>query len=57
MSDPIVFGFPYSTFVHIVRLILTHKGAAYTFRDLETEMGQAKPSRAASLQSRASAAA
>jgi len=42
MSDPIVFGFPYSTFVHIVRLILTHKGAAYTFRDLETEMG--KPS-------------
>ena len=42
MSDPIVYGFPYSTFVHIVRLILTHKGAAYTFRDLETEMG--KPS-------------
>src|SRR6476659_10887211 len=42
MSDPIIFGFPYSTFVHIVRLILTHKGAAYTFRDLETEMG--KPS-------------
>ena len=40
MSDPIVFGFPYSTFVHIVRLILTHKGAAYTFRDLETEMGK-----------------
>ena len=42
MSEPIVFGFPFSTFVHIVRLILTHKGAAYTFRDLETEMG--KPS-------------
>jgi glutathione S-transferase len=42
MSDTIVFGFPYSTYVHIVRLILTHKGAAYTFRDLETEMG--KPS-------------
>src|SRR3984893_17337154 len=40
MSDPIVFGFPYSTFVHIVRLILTHKGASYTFRDLETEMGK-----------------
>ena len=35
-------AFPCSTFVHIVRLILTHKGAAYTFRDLETEMG--KPS-------------
>ena len=57
MSEPIVFGFPYSTFVHIVRLILTHKGAAYTFRDLETGDGQAIPSRAASLQSRAGAAA
>ena len=42
MSDPIVYGFPYSTFVHIVRLILTHKDVPYTFRDLETEMG--KPS-------------
>jgi glutathione S-transferase len=40
MSDPIVFGFPYSTFVHIVRLILTHKDVPYTFRDLETEMGK-----------------
>src|SRR5215510_15973500 len=40
MSDPIVFGFPQSTFVHIVRLILTHKGVPYTFRDLETEMGK-----------------
>jgi glutathione S-transferase len=42
MSEPIVYGFPYSTFVHIVRLILTHKDVPYTFRDLETEMG--KPS-------------
>ena len=25
MSDPIVYGFPRSTFVNIVRLILTHK--------------------------------
>ena len=40
MSDPIVFGFPHSTYVHIVRLILTHKGVPYTFRDLETEMGK-----------------
>jgi glutathione S-transferase len=40
MSDPIVLGFPQSTFVHIVRLILTHKGVPYTFRDLETEMGK-----------------
>ena len=57
MSDPIVFGFPYSTFVHIVRLILTHKGVAYTFRDLETEMGKPSHLASASLQSRAGAAA
>lgn len=35
MPEPILFGFPHSTFVHIVRLILTHKGVAYAFRDLE----------------------
>ena len=40
MSDPIVFGFTHSTYVHIVRLILTHKGVPYSFRDLETEMGK-----------------
>ena len=40
MSDPIVFGFPHSTYVHIVRLILTQKSVPYTFRDLETEMGK-----------------
>jgi glutathione S-transferase len=40
MSEPIVFGFPRSTFVHIVRLILTHKAIPYTFRDLEREMGK-----------------
>jgi glutathione S-transferase len=40
MSDPIVFGFPRSTFVRIVRLILTHKEVPYTFRDLEPEMGK-----------------
>jgi glutathione S-transferase len=40
MSDPVVLGFPQSTFVHIVRLILTHKGVPYTFRDLEPEMGK-----------------
>src|SRR3954468_7364847 len=39
MSDPIVIGFPRSTYVHIVRLILTHKDVPYTFRDLEPEMG------------------
>lgn len=39
MTDVVVYGFPRSTYVHIVRLVLTHKGVAYTFRDLETEMG------------------
>lgn len=39
MSEPIVIGFPGSTYVHIVRLVLTHKDVPYTFRDLEPEMG------------------
>jgi glutathione S-transferase len=42
MPDPIVYGFPRSTFVNIVRLVLTHKEVPYTFHDLESEMG--KPS-------------
>jgi len=42
MPDPIVYGFPRSTFVNIVRLVLTHKEVPYTFHDLEPEMG--KPS-------------
>jgi glutathione S-transferase len=40
MSDPIVYGFPRSTFVNIVRLILTHKDVPYTFHDLEAVMGK-----------------
>ncbi len=40
MSDPIAFGCPRSTFVHIVQLVLTHKGVPYTFRDLGPEMGK-----------------
>ena len=40
MSDPIVYGFPRSTYVNIVRLVLTHKEAPYTFHDLETVMGK-----------------
>jgi glutathione S-transferase len=40
MADPIVYGFPRSTFVNIVRLILTHKDVAYGFHDLEPVMGQ-----------------
>ena len=42
MPDPIVYGIPRSTFVNIVRLVLTHKEVPYTFQDLEPEMG--KPS-------------
>src|ERR1700736_3874502 len=42
MSDPVVYGFTRSTFVNIVRVVLTHKEVPYTFRDLEPEMG--KPS-------------
>ena len=42
MPDPIVYGFPRSTFVNIARLILTHKDVAYTFHDLEEVMGKAE---------------
>ena len=40
MSDPIVYGFPRSTFVNIVRLVLTHKDVPYVSHDLETVMGE-----------------
>ncbi len=40
MSDPIVYGFPRSTYVNIVRLILTYKNVAYHFQDLEPVMGK-----------------
>ncbi|OKO84128.1 glutathione S-transferase family protein [Bradyrhizobium sp. AS23.2] len=40
MSEPIVYGFPRSTFVNIVRLVLTHKDIAYRFEDLEPVMGK-----------------
>jgi glutathione S-transferase len=39
MTDVVVLGFPRSTYVHIARLVLTHKGVPYAFRDLEPEMG------------------
>jgi glutathione S-transferase len=42
MSDPIVYGFPRSTFVNIVRMVLTYKEVPYQFHDLEPEIG--KPS-------------
>ena len=40
MGEPIVYGFPRSTYVNIVRLILTHKDVTYSFHDLEPVMGQ-----------------
>ena len=40
MESVTVYGFPRSTFVHIVRLLLTHKDVPYTFHDLEPEMGK-----------------
>ena len=40
MAEPIVYGFPRSTYVNIVRLILTHKGVSYSFHDLEPVMGE-----------------
>jgi hypothetical protein len=40
MFDPVVIGFPRSTFVDIARLIVTHKDVPYTFRDIEPEMAR-----------------
>ena len=40
MADVTVYGFPVSTYVNIVRLVLTHKGVPFRFHDLEPEMGQ-----------------
>ena len=40
MPDLVLYGFPRSTFVNIVRLVLAHKEVSYTFRDLEPEMGK-----------------
>ena len=39
MADVTVYGFPISTFVNIVRLILTHKNVVFDFQDLESVMG------------------
>ncbi len=40
MPDPIVYGFPRSTYVNIVRLVLVHKEVPYVFHDLEPVMGK-----------------
>lgn len=39
MTDVTVYGFPVSTYVNIVRLVLTHKGVAFDFHDLGPDMG------------------
>lgn len=39
MSKLVVHGFQRSTYVNIVRLVLTHKGIEFQFNDLETQMG------------------
>lgn len=39
MADPILYGFPRSTYVNIVRLVLTHKDVRFQFNDLESVMG------------------
>lgn len=39
MSDVIVYGFPLSTYVNVVRLVLAHKAVPFEFHDLEPEMG------------------
>jgi glutathione S-transferase len=49
MADITILGFPHSSFVHIARLVLTHKEAPYTFEDLEPDMGLAQAPRAASV--------
>jgi len=39
MTDVTVYGFPISTYVNVVRLVLTHKEVPFHFHDLEPEMG------------------
>jgi glutathione S-transferase len=38
MTEVVVHGFPRSTYVNIVRLVLTHKGVPFHFNDLEPKM-------------------
>jgi len=40
MADVTVYGFPVSTYVNIVRLVLSEKGVPFSFHDLEPEMGK-----------------
>lgn len=38
MTSVVVYGFQRSTYVNIVRLVLTHKAVEFEFKDMETEM-------------------
>jgi len=40
LPEPVVYGFPRSTYVNIVRLVLTHRDVPYVFHDLEPVMGK-----------------
>ena len=40
MSALTLYGFPRSSFVNVVRMILTHKDVAFHFHDLESVMGK-----------------
>jgi len=42
VPDPIVYGFPRSTYVNIIRLVLTYKDVPYVFHDLEAVMGKSE---------------
>jgi glutathione S-transferase len=39
MAQVTVYGFPLSTYVNVIRLVLVHKGVSFEFHDLEGEMG------------------
>ena len=39
MTGVTLYGFPVSTYVNVVRLVLTHKNVPFDFHDLEREMG------------------
>lgn len=39
MTEVVLYGFPLSTYVNVARLVLTHKGVAYDFHDIEQDMG------------------
>ena len=44
MSALTLYGFPRSSFVNVVRMILTHKDVAFHFHDLESCLLYTSPS-------------